>query len=156
MTYQDGDYVAVHAEPVWRSQSDFVFRVLIGEKGGANEWEQLWWQQVAPTRFVLCCIPFFVYDLSLGDEVETAKDYVVRSIRRRSGQVTFRVWFGGAAMEVKEKAMDEILRLQPFVEWSSPNLAALSIDESLSQKLADILQALENQGVLQYETGRNK
>ena len=59
-------------------------------------------------------------------------------------------------MEVKEKAMDEILRLQPFVEWSSPNLAALSIDESLSQKLADILQALENQGVLQYETGRNK
>ena len=52
--------------------------------------------------------------------------------------------------------MDEIQRLQPFVEWSSPNLAALSIDESLGQKLSDILQMLENEGVLQYETGRRK
>ena len=156
MTYQDGDYVAVHAEPVWRSQSNFVFRALIGEKEGGSEWEQLWWKQVAPARFVLCCIPFFIYDLSLGDEVETAEDYVVRSIRRRSGQVTFRVWFGGAVAEVKEKAMDEIQRLQPFVEWSSPNLAALSIDESLGPKLSDILQSLENEGALQYEAGRRK
>lgn len=156
MTYQDGDYVAVHAEPVWRTQSNFVFRVFIGKNEGVNEWEQLWWQQVAPTRFVLCCIPFFVYNLSLGDEVETAEDYVVRSIRERSGQVTFRVWFGGAAVEVKEKAMDEIQRLRPFVEWSSPNLVALSIDGSLGQELSNILQLLENEGVLQYEAGSHK
>ena len=79
------------------------FRALIGKKEGGNEWEQLWWQQVAPKRFVLCCIPFFVYDLSLGDEVKTDEDNVLLTVLKRSGQVSFRVWFGGGGRGRKEK-----------------------------------------------------
>jgi hypothetical protein len=33
--------------------------------------EQLWARQVGDRRFEICCIPFFVYDMALGDVVET-------------------------------------------------------------------------------------
>ena len=42
------------------------------------------------------------------------------------------------------------------MEWSSPNLVALSIHDSLSQELANVLQPLEDEGALQYETGLTK
>lgn len=111
---------------------------------------------MAPKRFVLCCIPFFVYDLSLGDEVETDEDNVLLAVLKRSGQVSFRAWFGGKAEDVKKKSMDEVQRLDPFVEWSSPNLVALSIHDSLSQELANVIQSLEDEGALQYEAGLTK
>ena len=38
-------------------------------KDGKNEWEQLWGKEVGPQRCIVCCIPFFVYDVALGDEV---------------------------------------------------------------------------------------
>lgn len=92
MKYQEGDYEATHSTPVWRDRSNFFFAAYLGAKDGRNEWEQLWGQKVAPQRFVLCCIPFFVQDVALGDEIETDADFVLQRVVRKSRQVTFRVW----------------------------------------------------------------
>lgn len=155
MKYQEAEYEATHSSPVWRDRSNFVFAAYLGTKDGKNEWEQLWGQKVAPQRFVLCCIPFFVQDVALGDEVETDGDLVLQRVVRPSGQVTFRVWFGGQDATRRDGLVREIEAMKPLMEWSSANLLALSVPAAEAQQLADYLQLRENEGLLQYETGRS-
>ena len=155
MKYQAGEYEAVHQSPIWRDRSNFVFATHLGTKDGKSEWEQLWGQKTAPQQFVLCCIPFFARDLALGDVVETDADFVLRQVVRRSGQITFRVWFGSQDSTARQELVREIEAMKPLMEWSSENLLALSAsDEVEAQKLADYLQAREEKGLLKYETGR--
>jgi hypothetical protein len=153
MKYQTGEFEATHSSPVWRDRANFVFAAHLGLKNGQNEWEQLWGEKIAPQRFVICCIPFFVRDVALGDEVETDADFVLQRVIRPSGQVTFRVWFGGHENATRQNLVREIEAMQISLEWSSVNLLALSVHEGESQRLADYLQLRENEGVLQYETG---
>jgi len=155
MKYQAGEYEATHSSPVWRDRSNFVFAAHIGTKDGKNEWEQLWGQKVSAQRFVLCCIPFFVQDVALGDEVETDGDFVLQRVVRQSGQVTFRVWFGGQDAMTRQNLVREIEAIKPLMEWSSENLLALSVPEAEAQHLADYLQLRESEGLVQYETGRS-
>lgn len=155
MKYQAGDYEAIHSSPAWRDRANFVFAAHLGTKDGKNEWEQLWGQKTAPQRFVLCCIPFFVQDIALGDEVETDADFVLQRVVRHSGQVTFRVWFGEQEPATRHGLVREMEAMKVLMEWSSANLLALSAPEAEAQRLADYLHARENEGLLQYETGRS-
>lgn len=156
MKHQAGDYEASHLSPMWRDRADFVFAAHVGTKDGKNEWEQLWGQKVGAQRLVLCCIPFFLYDVALGDEVEINSDFVLQRVLRESGQVTFRVWFGGQDTKTRCELVREIEALTPLMEWSSENLLALSVPEAEAQRLADHLRLRENNGLLQYETGRSR
>ncbi|MEO8058662.1 MAG: DUF4265 domain-containing protein [Burkholderiales bacterium] len=157
MKYQAGEYEAVHHSPIWRDRANFVFATHLGTKDGKNEWEQLWGQKTAPQRFILCCIPFFAQDIALGDEVETDADFVLQEVVQRSGQLTFRVWFGSQDLAARQGLVREIEAMKPLMEWSSENLLALSArDEVEAKKIADYLQAREEQGLLQYETGRTR
>lgn len=69
--------------------------------------------------------------------------------------MTFRVWFGDQENATRQNLVREIEAMNLSLEWSSANLLALSVQEGESQKLADYLQLRENEGVLQYETGRS-
>lgn len=153
MAYQPGDYVATHAEPVWRDKANFVFRVPIESSPHESRWEQLWWTKVTDVHFVLCCIPFFVYDLDLGDEVEVDDQKNILSLKP-SGQRTFRIWFGDVDGEVKAAALAAIQLHLPSLEWSSENLLAVSVDGNDAQSLADTLESLATIGHLHYETGK--
>jgi hypothetical protein len=154
MKYQEGEHVAVHPFPIWRDRANFVFAAHQGMKDGKNEWEQLWGQEVAPRRYVVCCIPFFVYGVALGDEIEIDTDFVFQRVLRFSGQVTFRVWFGKQDATKRQDLVREIEAMKPLMEWSSENLLALSVPEVEAQRMAGYLQLRENEGILQYETGR--
>jgi hypothetical protein len=153
MKYQTGDYEAVHRSPVWRDQSDFIFMAHLGIKNGKNEWEQLWGRKAAPQRFILCCIPFFIHDVALGDEVETDADFVFQRVIKRSGQIAFRIWFGEQDAATRRNIAHEIVAMEPLLEWSSENLLALSVPEAEAGRFADYLSSRERQGLLQYETG---
>jgi hypothetical protein len=153
MSYHPGDYVAVHSDPVWRARSNFVFRVPIEGEGEERHWEQLWWQRLSDTRFVLCCIPFFAYGLSLGDEVVVDDNGRIVAISKPSGQWTYRVWFGDVASDRRMAALEHITREGPIMEQSSENLLALSASAVQSRQLADVLARLESEGFLRYECG---
>lgn len=154
MTYQDGDHVATHSEPIWRDRGNFVSRVRIEAAPGERRWEQLWWTKVTNSQFILCCIPFFAYDLALGDEVELDVHRHILAVVKPSGQWTFRAWFGGVSANDKKTAIVAIQAHAPLMEWSSENLLALSASTEGAQALADTLQGLSESGSLQYETGR--
>lgn len=155
MKYKEGDYEASHPSPVWQDRANFVLAAHLGTKGGRNEWEQLWGEELGPNRYILCCIPFFAYDIALGDEVETDRDSILKRVLRRSGQVTFRVWFGDQSAETRRSIASQAESAGALLEWSSENLLALSVLENDAKKVANFLHLHEQGGRLQYETGRS-
>lgn len=98
---------------------------------------------------------FFARDLALGDEVETDANYIFKKVLRQSGQFTFRVWFGDQDASTRSDMINQIKALNPFMEWSSENLLALSVSEEEAQKFANQLEKWDQQGLIRYETGRS-
>lgn len=145
--------MVIHEEPIWRERSNFIIAASIRD-GGDIQTEQLWARRTDEGRFEICCIPFFVYDLALGDLVETDDHYLVRRVVRPSGRYVFRVWFGESFYPREEAA--EGLRLRgALLEWSSQNLLAVDLpDKEQAGIAADFLAEHTQQGHLIYETGR--
>lgn len=157
-SYTPRDYEATHTDPVWRSKANFIIAADISCGAGPKQWEQLWARQIDEHRFEICCIPFFVYDLALGDEVETDSDNVISQIIRPSGSYTFRVWFGEANdPSCRETLPTKLIRLGSELEWASPNLLGVSAsnDELANEGAAMLGRCVEDQKIV-YETGRTR
>lgn len=152
---QAGYYEAIHNNPVWRDKADFIIAAYLGEKDSHNEWEQLWVRRLGERRFSLCCIPFFSYDLALGDEVETDENYVVKTIVKASGQYTIRVWFGNSpGPDVKVEVLQKLEELELSIEWSSDNLLAISASNADQvREINNYLCERQRSGDLIYEAG---
>lgn len=155
-TFQAGDYEAIHENPVWREKANFIIAAYLGEKDGRQQWEQLWAAQLEAHRFRICCIPFFVYDLGLGDEVETDSNFVVERVVKSAGGYPFRVWFGESRdPKIRADVVQQIEDIGGLLEWSSRNLLAINIGSAeKAQMLADCLYAHQCAGNVVYETGR--
>lgn len=147
--------IATHEKPAWRKEANFIIHAGI-EQGRL---EQLWARQLGENRFRVCCIPFFVYDLALGDEVETGpsgdKQYVLQRVVKPSTHYTFRVWFGLASDPmVRHQVEFEATQLGCRFEWFSDNLMALDAPGyAVAQQLAAFLKKEQDEGQLTYETG---
>ncbi len=85
--------VVVHDTPAWRDRADFIIAAQLREADQPKRWEQLWAGQLGDAEFEVCCIPFFVYDLALGDVVATEpadeQEYVVGVLSVRRGASFF-------------------------------------------------------------------
>lgn len=153
------DDEVIHESPAWRERANYIIAARIVSDGTNSQWEQLWARQIAQNRFELCCIPFFVYDLALGDEVETGligeERYVIRRVVRQSGHYTFRVWFHDDT--ARKEVPSDIVHLGCLIEWrwTSSNLLAVDAPtRDSAQAVANLLNARERLGQLEYETGR--
>lgn len=155
------DFV-VHLSPAWRDRADFIINADIEGDRLPRRYEQLWVRRLGETRFEMCCIPFFVYDVALGDEVETASDgdrqFLLRRVLKASGGYTFRAWFGESTLPASRDEVVDVARDRAWdFEWYSDNLLALNArNDSEAQDLADFLGRRERLGHLAYETGRSK
>ena len=153
--------IKTHVDPVWRDRSNFLIHA-IAEDGKPPVLEQLWARQLADNRFEICCIPFFVYDLALGDEVETFRGgemyYVIKDVVKRSGHYTFRVWFGDSVdPDVRNRVTTEAELANCLCEWYSTELLGIDAPSEIEAKrLANFLAESERLGQLVYETGKLK
>jgi hypothetical protein len=149
----------VHDHPVWRERANFIVHAELAETDRPKRFEQLWVRQLGGDRFEVCCIPFFVYDLALGDVVVTSpkhgRNYVVRKVVKPSGRYVYRVWFG-QSFHPRDEIAGELKALGSLIEWSSRNLLAVdTADGEHAQLVADFLMERERAGHLVYETGRS-
>ena len=142
---------STHPHAVWRDRANFIVAASLPEEGRT---EQLWARQLDAQRFEVCCIPFFLYDVALGDVVETDAALLLKRVTRASGRYVFRVWFGegpGEGEEIAKALIDQGC----LIEWSSPNLLAVdTVDADHASKVAGYLQQRETEGGLLYETGK--
>ena len=142
---------STHERPAWRDRANFVIGANLEENGRT---EQLWARQVGDLQFEICCIPFFVYDLALGDVVETDVSYTFVRVVTGGGRAVFRVWFGGSVYS-KEEIEKGVRQLGGLVEWSSENLMAVDATEGeTAARVFDYLQVHDGQGHLQVEIGK--
>lgn len=149
---------AQHLEPVWRDRSNFIIAADVSSQGTAASREQLWARQLSATEYEVCCIPFFLYDVALGDVVETEatgpRAYLVRGVVKPSGRYVFRAWFGDS-FQPRDEVGEALEGLGALLEWSSLNLLAIDArDADHAQAIAGFLADREAKGHLVYETGR--
>jgi hypothetical protein len=147
-----------HLNPVWREKANFIIgaKCTNATAEDSNSWEQLWSRKISDDTFEICCIPFFLYDISLGDEVKTDQDYWINDVIKRSGHFTFRVWFGNSTNpNIREEIIDRVNGLGCLFEWYSNNLLAIDAPtEDLAKQISGFLYEKEQIGLLIYETGR--
>lgn len=115
-----------------RERADFLIFSRIDIDRTGNEWEQLWVRRTGEQAFEVCCIPFFVYDVSLGDIVVTAprdgRDFVVDRVIKPSGHYTFRVWYTDDVPDRHEPpGLSSLARYGGLVEWHSRKLVAIDV-----------------------------
>lgn len=153
--YQSGDYIAVHRNPIWHEKSNFMIRAYLENNEGRNEWEQIWAKKIDEKKFLVCCIPFFAYNIALGDEVITDENYVIRNTIKNSEYFTHRIWFDASGGEdFKADVLLNLETMSTLMEWSSDNLLAVSPKgESQNQKILNYLDSCQDTGKLIYETG---
>lgn len=146
---------SLHPEPVWRGRANFIINAALEEPGRV---EQLWVRQLEPTQFEVCCIPFFLYDVALGDVVETTPcggdEFRLKSVTRPSGRYVFRAYFAGQRHRYAPNVADALRQAGALIEWSSPRLAAIDIEGGRAQAIADRLHAFAEAGRLVYEAGK--
>jgi hypothetical protein len=149
---------AVHQDPVWRERANFIIHAELLHEDHPKRFEQFWVRQLSDDRFEVCCIPFFISNLALGDVVATSPKgdlrYVMTTVVRQSGRYVLRVWFG-RSFHPRGQITGELQALGSLIEWSSLNLLAVdAADDEHAQLVADFLMEREKTGQLAYETGR--
>ena len=147
---------AVHDRPAWRSRADFIVNVALSEQG---RYEQIWCRQITDNSFEVCCIPFFLYDVALGDIIRTSQRgghrYVVDRVERPSGRYVFRIHLDPSETRHGEAVEAWLHDKNALLEWSSASLVAVDArDPAHAREIADYLDSEERHGRLIYETGK--
>ena len=155
------DDVKVHVHPAWRDKADFMLNIKIDSEDGALRYEQLWVKQHGDDLFEICCIPFFLYDLALGDKVRVVEQdgrRVFEGAIEASGHHTFRIWFGDTKdAAVREQVVQQLEQSGCAFEWFSEHLLSIDAEnDEIAVMLAEYLMTCEEHGYLQYETGRTE
>lgn len=83
------DNIAWHYNPV--HASDFFIRADLSDYGMPGRFEQIWVKTINDRVFQVCCVPFFVYGIALGDLVETDDEFTFQRIASKSGHKTLRI-----------------------------------------------------------------
>jgi hypothetical protein len=151
----------VHLNPVWRERTNFIFGAWVPnwETKTSHEWEQLWGRQLAESQFEVCCIPFFVYNLGLGDVVEigeaSGSPLMIEKLVSVADSWTLRVFFKEAAdEELRRSVLLEMDGLGCVLEFSSKNLLGICAPSSVAQAAMAKLERLEKLDYLEYEIGK--
>lgn len=149
--------IAAHSNPVRRPVPSFMLRASLDDIEGEENYEQLWTKRVGDDRFEVSCIPFFVYDLALGDIVraDAGTGYVIQSVEHRSGNGVVRI-----AVKRREdvdsvhlRLHDLLGRLEYLHEWFAPGYVAVSVEpgrshDELFEGLAALGDALDLERIL--------
>jgi hypothetical protein len=147
-----------HNHPAWRNTADFIIRAECYDAWHREEpaVEQLWAHKISEGIYELCCIPLFLYNISLGDQVKTDSDYWITEVVKPSGHYTFRVWFGDSKSPgIQEAVKLTVEKFGGLYEWYTDKLLAIDVpSHAEADGLAAYLQEMEDSEELTYETGK--
>jgi len=151
-----------HRFPTRRERTDFIFMARLVPLPDDDPFmlEQLWGRKTTPesSPVEVCCVPFFVRDLSLGDTVSLRRDRqgvpLLHRVVGRSGRGTLRVWFVHPTLS-RETIMALVSARGGTVEQSSLNYYGVSVDDAAQQQAVEaVLTPLVRDGSLLYEVAR--
>lgn len=139
--------------------TETVWFALPEEPDGARYWEGLNGRPETDGTVTVLGVPAYAYDLNLGDRVTVVRSaegpLVATGIAHDAGNNTFRYYLSETDDgEAWYPLALEFAFLGCLIDVLTPRLTALSCAPEASQKVFDRLALLEEQGVLQHESGR--
>ena len=149
------DIIFTHVHPAWKDKADYIFRCKIPTECEPDEWEQMWGKVVSENTFIVCCIPFFLYGLSIGDKivVSDAKDF---EVVEKSENTTIRIWTGKTNTDLVEEFMSKALRICDGAERHSDQLVALYVTKLRYPKMLGLLDSEAARAGVLYEIAENR
>ncbi|MFF0163254.1 DUF4265 domain-containing protein [Streptomyces sp. NPDC005263] len=119
--------------------------------GFEDERERMWVRPLADGKFEICCIPFRVYGMALGDVVRLHEGRWVENVVASSGRLVFRVFFAEPRPPVtggdSREALREAISVGGFIaEWSGDRHVAVDIPEGVdpSRLFSSVEQEVES------------
>lgn len=148
------DMEAQHENPTWWNKADSAIGAYVTDPvwSGRYKTEQLAAKEVGLRAYVICCIPFLLYGINLGDTVEVDDKLNVKSVVKRGDHFGFRI--ATQSLEQQETLLDKFpKRLGIPHEHFSENLLAVDAEgEAMAKQIKAILQAALDLGqIIDYE-----
>lgn len=151
MHFQNSNFVAIHINPSWRKKANYIFRCILESNSDSLEYEQMWGQKIENGNIILCCIPFFVEGLALGDIVKVDENGIFVELLQESGNITIRAWTRRMEESAKRPFVEKMLSLVDDAEMYSDDLTAFSVLGEFSRPALDHLIDSEKALGLVYE-----
>jgi hypothetical protein len=147
---------STHENPVWREKANYIINLPTHWDG---RYEQMWCRQVQETEFEVCCIPYFLYDIALGDILKAVpidrQRHGEAVVKECSGRGVFRVYFEVEQYRNQKAISADLNELGALVEsWRSSDLLAVDArDDGQYQLIGNFLTRCSSRGFLSYESG---
>ena len=150
----DSDIIT-HDNPVWRGRTNFIVRLDLSPHGAPGRWEQLWTRTDDEQSFVVCCIPYFTYGISLGDTLSVERATGAHRVKAKSGHRTIRVALtdDDVAHQKHDRLHAQLSgELGCLVEFRGAHYAAVNIaDDQQQQDVMAVLTPMFDRGRLLWE-----
>jgi hypothetical protein len=140
---EDSD-IATHEDPAWRDRTNYIVRLDLTPHELPGKWEQIWTRTDDQKSFEICCIPFFLYGVSLGDTLRIDLEHGTYVVGNKSGHRTIRLAFtdDAAAHREHDRVHDALVgRLGCAVEFRAGRHYA-AIDIVTSEQAAAVIEVL--------------
>jgi hypothetical protein len=158
--WRNGEFV-VHPEA--QAEDCTVWFGRAPDARGEIAWEGLLARRLSKDRARICAVPFWAFDVNLGDEVAIVESQegapVAEKVVVDAGNFTFRVVFEPPTSEDDARWQELMVDLEPYDCWfdiASQRLVALSSPPQHAHAVADYLWQRQERGELEYETGRTR
>lgn len=151
-----------HPHPAWQDRSDYLLQVPIEHEGDNEFFEQLSTRRVGEKRHEVCCIPFFIYDLALGDIVEVHEANSGRADNfttiEPSGHETYWVWIDdNCPISELERIRGKLAEHEIEHEGFGFKLLAIDLPLTTSSDILDeIFAESVAKGLLKYNSSRER
>ena len=145
-----------HELPVWRDRANYICNADPGRADFPLSREQLWAKKLGDGRFEICCIPYLLFDVGLGDVITLDENGMLSEVVERSGRYVFRILLTGKEIS-RRTLFDDIAELGGLQEWHDADFGAIdSANRNSAAKVAQYLWDRSERGELDYETGRRR
>ncbi|MFD4941402.1 DUF4265 domain-containing protein [Streptomyces sp. NPDC058239] len=147
----------VHDEPVIRPDQAYIAVADLAPFGFPGQMEQIWLRPLGDKKYEVCCLPFRVYGLAMGDVVSLdAEARNVNGIVRHSGNRVFRIFFPHSIplerfISAKESVISAICDADLQAEWSGDRHVAINIPVGGSvARVWEVVRELEGVAVWEW------
>jgi hypothetical protein len=152
----DGVTYVSHEDPVWRDGESYIAMVDLAPFDLAGMREQIWLREVDGGGYQLCCIPFYIYGLALGDVVTKDPEDTIDHVVSRSGRRVLRVLFSEPRPTQDSRAAlrSAITSAGLLSEWNDDRHVAIDVpDMSAMQPVFDSVYMEIDNGTAFWEWG---
>jgi len=160
-TYRQENNISykIHHKPAWREKADSIVNARIETSSEEVIYESLWAKQLQHNLYQVCCIPYFIYDLSIGDifEADLGKrgGLVFKNVVESSGNETIWLHFHNALRDDLNNILKKIIEAECLYEGYNERFLALNISSKIQRD--NVLKSLDKEikaGTAQYSSNR--